>query len=58
MSAAAYDPDAGRWRELPAVPARFSEWYPIVASAGDQTAVLMSETLAILGTGDVWTPVP
>lgn len=58
MSAASYDPEADQWQELPSAPARFSEWYPIVASVGGQTAVLMAQTVAILDSGGAWTPVP
>ncbi|MGH9049835.1 MAG: hypothetical protein ACRDY4_08910 [Acidimicrobiia bacterium] len=58
MSAAAFDPETDRWRELPSVPARFFEWYPIVASVGDTTAVLMAQTFAVLDAGGSWIPVP
>lgn len=57
MDAAAYDPDADTWTDLPAVPARFFEWNPELAATGDSVVAFMAQAVVVLHDG-VWTPLP
>ncbi|HMJ78130.1 MAG TPA: hypothetical protein VK507_19270 [Iamia sp.] len=59
MRAATYDPTSGAWERLEAVPARFAEHYPSMASVDGATVVSMALTLAVLEPGQpTWTPFP
>jgi len=58
MRAYAYDPAGDSWSALPAVPARFFEWYPRVRSAGGYTAAFMAGAIVVLTPGGAWVPLP
>ena len=57
MTAATYDPGTDTWTALSAIPARFSERSPLVASTDRTTVTLMSQAVAVLD-DDRWVPFP
>lgn len=58
MTAAIYDPTADSWEELPAVPARFYEWYPTLRSSGGRSVAFMATAIVVLGGDGQWVPLP
>jgi hypothetical protein len=56
--AAAYDPDSDSWSVLPSVPARFSEWSPLLQSTAGRSVAFMAQAIAVLGTDGMWVPMP
>jgi hypothetical protein len=58
MRAVAYYPITNRWVDLPNIPARFSEWYPLLKSSGARSVAFMSGAVAVLTAGDKWVPLP
>lgn len=58
MTAGTYDPVAGMWELLPAVPARFSEWSPLTIAGGGRTVTFMAQAIAVLSDSDRWEALP
>jgi hypothetical protein len=58
MTAATYDPTADSWEDLPAVPARFYEWYPTLRSSGGRSVAFMATAIVVLGEDGHWVPLP
>ncbi len=58
MRAVAYAPATDTWRDLPPVPARFSEWQPLLEAAGGVSIATMCCAVAVLSAEDEWVPLP